>query len=136
MTWAPRCVCPVSFDLMAPRVAPFFADVAEGPEGGAAHWLTTEDGLQIRVGHWTRPDVRGTVIVFPGRTEYVEKYGRDARILLEAGYATVAIDWRGQGIAARTQPNRAIGHVDYFPDYQRDVAAAFQLFDQGIPLGG
>ncbi len=103
--------------------APFFEDVADGPPGGAAHWLTTEDGLRIRVGHWTRPGVNGTVIIFPGRTEYVEKYGRDAKVLLEAGYAVAAIDWRGQGIAARMQENRAVGHVDYFPDYQLDVTA-------------
>ena len=105
------------------EVDPFYADVAEGPEGGAAHWLTTEDGLRIRVGHWTRPGVTGTVIIFPGRTEYIEKYGRDAQVLLDAGYAVAAIDWRGQGIAARMQPNRNVGHVDFFPDYQHDVAA-------------
>ena len=39
--------------------APFFEDVADGPPGGAAHWLTTEDGLRIRVGHWTRPEPDG-----------------------------------------------------------------------------
>lgn len=108
---------------MTMEAAPFHADVADGPDGGAAHWLTTEDGLRIRVGHWTRPGVTGTIIIFPGRTEYIEKYGRDARVMLDAGYAVAAIDWRGQGIAARMQPNRNVGHVDYFPDYQKDVAA-------------
>ncbi len=116
------------------EAAPFFEDVADGPQGGAAHWLTTADGLRIRVGHWTGPQVRGTVIVFPGRTEYVEKYGRDARVLMEAGYATVAIDWRGQGIAARMQPNRSLGHVGEFADYQHDVRATFaHLEDLGLP---
>ena len=105
------------------EAAPYFADVADGPEGGAAHWLTTEDGLRIRVGHWTGPEARGTVLIFPGRTEYVEKYGREARDLLARGFATVAIDWRGQGIASRMQDDPAVGHVDYFPDYQHDVNA-------------
>lgn len=108
------------------KAAPFYADVAEGPEGGAAHWVTTDDGMRIRVGHWPAPaaTARGTVLLFPGRTEYVEKYGRDARTLGDLGYATVAIDWRGQGVSARMQDDPAIGHVDDFRDYQRDVRAA------------
>ncbi|MEO9862797.1 MAG: alpha/beta hydrolase, partial [Yoonia sp.] len=75
-------------------IAPFHDDVAYGPDGGAAHWVTTVDGLKIRVGHWTCADVKGTVLIFPGRTEYVEKYGDAAREFLEANYATVSIDWR------------------------------------------
>ena len=39
--------------------APFFEDVAGGPAGGAAHWLTTSDGTRIRVGHW-RPEGEAT----------------------------------------------------------------------------
>lgn len=105
------------------EAAPFYADVADGPAGGAAHWLTTDDGLRIRVGHWPAAEAKGTVLIFPGRTEYIEKYGRVARKLTGAGFATVAIDWRGQGIAARMQPDRFLGHVDSFADYQRDVDA-------------
>ncbi len=114
--------------------APFFEDVADGPAGGCAHWLTTDDGLQIRVGHWPCAGARGTVLIFPGRTEYIEKYGRDARDLVAAGYAVVALDWRGQGIAARMQPDRALGHVDHFPDYQRDVRATLAHVEAlGLP---
>jgi lysophospholipase len=75
------------------------------------------------VAHWGDAAPRGTVLLFPGRTEYIEKYGPAARDLLARGYATLTIDWRGQGIAARMQPNRAIGHVACFGDYQHDVAA-------------
>ena len=103
--------------------APLFDDIAEGPSGGAAHWLTTSDGLRIRVGHWKKADAKGTILIFPGRTEFVEKYGATARALHDRGYATLAIDWRGQGIADRLLPNRAIGHVGHFTDYQMDVAA-------------
>jgi lysophospholipase len=104
-------------------IAPFFEDVAFGPTGGVAHWVTTSDGLKIRVGHWTGADVKGTVLIFPGRTEYVEKYGDAAREFLERGYATVSIDWRGQGLADRMATDRRMGHVNKFTDYQKDVAA-------------
>lgn len=103
--------------------APLYHDVADGPEGGAAHWLTTSDGIRIRVAHWTVTDPIGTVIIFPGRTEFVEKYGDAAREFTQAGYAVCAIDWRGQGLADRMQPDRGLGYVRDFADYQLDVTA-------------
>lgn len=114
--------------------APLFEDIAGGPSGGVAHWLTTSDGVRIRVGYWACPDAKGTVLIFPGRTEFVEKYGRTAKALQERGYASLAIDWRGQGIADRMTPNRAVGHVGHFTDYQKDVAAVIaHAQDMHIP---
>jgi len=106
------------------EIAPFFTDIAKGPAGGAAHWVTTADGLRIRIGHWTGADVKGTVLLFPGRTEYIEKYGPAAADFLARGYATVAIDWRGQGISDRTSDIYNMGDVAKFSDYQHDVTAA------------
>ncbi|MEJ6397824.1 alpha/beta hydrolase [Yoonia sp. 208BN28-4] len=103
--------------------APFFEDIAFGPQGGAAHWVKTSDGLRIRVAHWPLDGAKGTVLMFPGRTEYIEKYGDAALEFAKGGYATVAVDWRGQGIADRMTEDRAIGHVGKFADYQHDVAA-------------
>lgn len=103
--------------------APLFNGVSGGPEGGAAHWLTTSDGVRIRAGHWPCENAKGTILLFPGRTEYVEKYGRTAKSFVERGFACVAIDWRGQGLADRLHPNPALGHVDDYKHYQRDVAA-------------
>ncbi|WP_373636563.1 alpha/beta fold hydrolase [Yoonia sp. BS5-3] len=80
--------------------------------------------MRIRVAHWTVPHAKGTVLIFPGRTEFIEKYGKTATELAKRGYASLAIDWRGQGIADRMTPNRAIGHVGHFTDYQYDVDAA------------
>lgn len=112
--------------------APYFRDIAEGPEHAAAHWATCEDGLRIRVGHWlprakTGTACKGTVLIFPGRTEYVEKYGPAAIDLGRRGYAALAIDWRGQGLADRMLDDRLLGHVDDFPDFQRDVRAVVKL---------
>ena len=106
--------------------APLFHDVADGPDGGRAFWLRAADGVRIRVGHWPCAHgeaVRGTVLLFPGRTEYVEKYGRAAADLAGRGYDTLTIDWRGQGLADRLLKDRRVGHVGQFTDYQKDVAA-------------
>lgn len=108
--------------------APFFSDIAEGPEGGTAVWAKASDGIRIRVGWWMpEGSAAGTVLIFPGRTEYIEKYGRDAKTLTAAGYAVLAIDWRGQGIADRMVANARVGHVGEFSDYQLDVAAVLEV---------
>lgn len=115
---------------MTLSAAPFFTEIAEGPAGGAAHWVTTSDGLRLRVGHW-RPQgqetCQGTVFLFPGRTEYIEKYGPAAAELTARGFAVLTIDWRGQGLADRMLDDRRLGHVECFTDFQKDIAAAVQL---------
>lgn len=103
--------------------APLHFDVADAPENGNAFWLTASDGVRIRVGVWSKTTDIGTVLLFPGRTEYVEKYGRAARELQDRDLSVLVIDWRGQGIADRLVKNRKIGHVKRFGDYQKDVAA-------------
>lgn len=116
--------------------APLYADVAQGPDGGYALWLAASDGVQLRLGIWPDGD-RGTVLILPGRTEYIEKYGRAADDLRRRGYATAVLDFRGQGLAARPHPDRMVGHVDDFDEYQRDVAAmiaAVQSLDLPQPL--
>ncbi|WP_050930215.1 alpha/beta fold hydrolase [Aestuariivita boseongensis] len=107
--------------------APYYADVADGPADGAAFWAQTSDGLRVRIGVWPKADARGTLLLFPGRSEYVEKYARFASDVTAEGYAMMAIDWRGQGIADRLLPDRRIGHVGRFRDFQKDVAAMVAL---------
>ncbi|MDW4496987.1 alpha/beta hydrolase [Sulfitobacter sp. D35] len=104
--------------------AQLFTDVHPGPANGAAHWVATQDGKRVRLGHWLPEGAaRGTVLLFPGRTEYIEKYGVVAGELTTRGHAVLTIDWRGQGLADRMLGDPRIGHVDRFPDYQKDVAA-------------
>ena len=104
------------------QTAPLYDDVAKAPDGGAAYWLTTEDGVRIRIGAWDK-GANGTVLLFPGRTEYIEKYGQAVGDLQARGYATLVVDWRGQGLADRLLDDPAAGHVMHFTDYQHDVRA-------------
>ncbi|WP_170331123.1 alpha/beta fold hydrolase [Ruegeria arenilitoris] len=111
--------------------APFYEDVAGGPAGGAAHWVTTADDTRIRMGHW-RPEGEaiGTVMMFPGRTEYIEKYGDSAAEFVGRGFACLAVDWRGQGLADRLLDDPRVGHVEQFTDYQHDVQVTLELADE------
>lgn len=105
--------------------APLHAALADGPPGGFARWLRAADGPRLRVAVWPEGR-RGTVLLFPGRTEYAEKYGRAAGDLAARGYATIAVDWRGQGLSDRPLADRNLGHVARFGDFQRDVAAVLE----------
>lgn len=103
--------------------APFLSDISGPAPDGQAFWLDTSDGLRVRAVLWGKDAPKGTVLLFPGRTEYAEKYVHTAADLEQAGYATFAIDWRGQGLADRLLENPLVGHVADFTDYQNDVAA-------------
>ncbi len=109
--------------------APLYDDIAFGPEGGRAFWVRASDGVRLRLAHWPRMramETRGTVLLFPGRTEYVEKYGPTAGELAAMGHDTLVIDWRGQGLADRLCRNAMIGQVRDYAEYQLDVAAMLE----------
>lgn len=106
---------------MTAQAAPFHAGLADGPEGGRAVWLTAADGVRLRAGVWPLEGARGTVLLMPGRTEYIEKYGRTAGNFAARGLAMVSVDWRGQGLADRALPDRMVGHVGDFDEFQRDL---------------
>ena len=107
--------------------APLFDVLTGVPAGGRAYWLHTSDGVRIRAALWEKDAAKGTVFLFPGRTEWLEKYGPAAGEFLERGYAALSIDWRGQGIADRLLEDRRIGHVEAFQDYQKDLDAVIAL---------
>ncbi len=109
--------------------APFHADVADAPPGGRAVWLTASDGVRIRAAHWAG-SARGTVVIVPGRTECIEKYGLVVADMVAAGYHAVVIDVRGQGLAARLQPDAMVGHVGNFLDYYKDMRALLLVLDE------
>lgn len=114
--------------------APFRDDLADAPEGGRIEWRRAGDGVRLRLGAWETGNARGTVLLFTGRTEYLEKYGRIIRDLTGAGWSVALIDWRGQGLSDRLDDDTRLGHVEKFTDYQRDVAVLLTWVDEiGLP---
>ncbi len=99
--------------------APFHAALADGPPDPVCRWAQAGK-VRIRLGWWAAGQ-KGTVLLLPGRTEFIEKYGRTARDLAGRGYATITLDWRGQGLSDRLLPDPQVGHVEDFADYQADL---------------
>ena len=92
------------------------------PVGGNAIFVTAKDGTQIRAAYWHGGE-RGTVYLLPGRTEYIEKYGRMVAKLQDRNLNVVVIDWRGQGMSNRRDGRRDRGYVESFLHYQQDLQA-------------
>ena len=93
------------------------------PGGASAGLLTGFDGLRLRYARWgaTRGPRRGTVCLFGGRGEFIEKYFEVIADLRRRGFAVAALDWRGQGGSERQLPDMRKGHVRDFADYDRDL---------------
>ena len=94
------------------------------PEDAVTGMLKTRDGVGIRFARWHPPPGRkGTVCLFPGRAEFIEKYFETVRELRTRGFAVATIDWRGQGGSERALSDPRKGHVGDFSEYERDVEA-------------
>ena len=90
------------------------------PAGGRALWLRASDGVRLRLAVWPGPN---PVLILPGRTEYIEKYGLVVTDLAAAGRGALVVDWRGQGLADRALADPLKGHVGSFAEYQHDLDA-------------
>src|SRR5262249_18859512 len=69
------------------------------PDDVVTGMVKTRDGVSLRFARWAPPAGRkGTVCLFPGRAEFIEKYFETVRDLRARGFAVAALDWRGQGM--------------------------------------
>lgn len=105
------------------------------PEGAEEHWLEGRGGVKVRVltAPSTRGEARGSVIVAPGRTEFIEKYFEVLREVQARGFAVFCIDWRGQGLSGREVEQAVKGHIVSFDDAVNDLSTALKLLTQKLP---
>ncbi|MEL6227883.1 MAG: alpha/beta hydrolase [Pseudomonadota bacterium] len=80
------------------------------------------DGPTLRCAVWPAEGAAaGTVCVFAGRAEYIERYFETIADLRRRRFAVVAMDWRGQGGSDRLLPDRRKGHIARFQAYEEDA---------------
>ncbi len=93
------------------------------PSGATVGSFKGYDGARLRYARWdaTRMPRRGTVCLFGGRTEFIEKYFEVIADLRRRGFAVATMDWRGQGGSQRMLANPRKGHVRGFWEYDRDL---------------
>lgn len=96
------------------------------PPGARVAILTAGDGVRLRAARFpaapgTEP--RGTVCLFHGRSEQIEKYFGVIERLQRRGFVVATMDWRGQGGSQRLCADPLRAHVPDFRHYERDLDA-------------
>ena len=106
------------------------------PLGAEIKWLDGAEGRRLRM--CVAPGVggkeaRGTVIVCPGRTEFIEKYFEVGRELQALGFAVLILDWPGQGLSSRLLPDSMKGHIDTFETFMNALRKALDELSDTLP---
>ncbi|QWG23282.1 alpha/beta hydrolase [Bradyrhizobium sediminis] len=98
-----------------------------GPGDAVTGKIRTPDGVELRFARWDAPaNGKGSVCVFTGRGEFIEKYFETVRDLRRRGFAVAVMDWRGQGHSSRQLPDPRKGHVESFSEFELDVETFMQ----------
>lgn len=93
------------------------------------------DGVQLRVLLARKPDVpsRGTIVISPGRTEFVEKYFETIEEFLARRFTVVVMDHRGQGLSTRLLDDPLQSYVRSFQDYSDDLGFIIDSLGSYLP---
>ena len=93
------------------------------PSGAVSGRMVARDGVNIRYCLWPRTAENrlGTVCLFGGRGEFIEKYFETIGDLRRRGFAVAMMDWRGQGGSDRLLRNPSKGHIEDFAQYDADL---------------
>ena len=82
------------------------------PDGAFVSTVSKPDGRELRFARFSPPPGRkGTVCLFQGRSEFIEKYFEVVRDLQARGFAVATLDWRGQGLSERALSDPRKGYV-------------------------
>lgn len=104
------------------------------PEGAVEEWFEGKGGARIRAAISPAAGApRGSVILLPGRTEFIEKYFEVMRALNTRGFNVFCIDWRGQGLSAREAKNPEAGHYKSIDDLVDDLEAGLRQYTDRLP---
>lgn len=106
------------------------------PEGSELVWFTSARNRRLRACRVPPPvgkTARGTCIVCPGRTEFIEKYFEVARELQARGFAVLILDWPGQGRSERLLADPRKGHIDRFETFMDALEDGLEAVAGGLP---
>jgi lysophospholipase len=102
--------------------------VVDGIQGLETFRVTGPGDKSIRVAFapFKGKKLRGSVIISPGRTEYIEKHATTAVDLIARGFNVLIVDQRGQGWSDRLTPDHMAGHMDSFQDAATHLSLAIE----------
>jgi len=92
------------------------------PHGLVFNHVVTPSGARLRYAlcGLQKPN-RGTVCLFQGRGEFIEKYFEVIEDLRRRDFSVATLDWRGQGGSSRLLKNPRKGHIKSFAQFDEDL---------------
>ena len=95
----------------------------EAPEGLHCRFVMAKDGTRLRVAMARPAGARGTVVIAPGRGDFIERYFETIRDLMRRGFAVAIFDFRGHGGSERPCKNPYRSNLRSFRAYDDDLTA-------------
>jgi lysophospholipase len=105
------------------------------PAGVRETTWTAADGYRLRRIDWPVPadQARGSILFFPGRGDFYEKYLDVLGHWHRQGWQVTAADWRGQGGSGRLGKDPYTGHIDDFATWVDDLAGLWAEWKAATP---
>lgn len=90
---------------------------------GTIACVTVKSGVKLRAAVFGAKAnlMRGTICLFGGRTEFIEKYAEVIEEFRTRGFMVACLDWRGQGGSSRVNANSLKGHIADYAHYDEDL---------------
>lgn len=82
-------------------------------------------GMELRTAVWKSEQSKGTIIIFSGFTEFIEKYYETIGDLIDRRWNVVAFDWRGQGLSSKLLKEKDKGYIEDFDQFLQDADAVY-----------
>jgi len=97
------------------------------PSGYEVDVIEVEENLELRTAVWqgSGEKVKGTIVIFNGFTEFIEKYYETIGDFKKLGWHVVAFDWRGQGLSSKLLLDKDKGYIKNFNQYLEDAHAVY-----------
>ncbi len=105
------------------------------PAGASESTWTSANGHAVRRIDWPAPEsgARGSILFFPGRGDFYEKYLDVLDHWHARGWQVTASDWRGQGASGRLGKDGYTGHIDDFAIWVDDLAGLWRQWQAETP---
>lgn len=96
------------------------------PDGLTVRFVEASDGARLRVAFLPTENARGTVLVHPGWSEFLEKYLEVATDLRARGFNVVINDPRGQGYSQKLMAGDERGLIRDYTVFEDDLETVYR----------
>lgn len=110
------------------------SEIYQAPPGYLVDTVEVIPDLELRCATWEVPGCKGSILIFTGFTEFIEKYYETIGDLIALGWSVVIFDWRGQGLSSKLLKEKDKGYIENFAQYLQDAEAIYQERMAHLPL--